>query len=263
MFGGLEAVVAEGEGVFEDEAEFAVEELRADEEIGAEGGDGAVGGFAADAAYAVGLICVAGAHGVSLEEEGHVEHAGGGAEPLGEEGGGADVEFGAAGETAHFDADGEARAVEFDEVAEDVGGFGLVVGGEEGAGAGSLDDVAVGGEGVEGVVDFDAGVGAVGGGGLLAGVSEGLADGVDVGFGDVDDELPVGEAGDVEEGFAFLESTPFFLLDVFGEEGAFDGAPDGALVDLVVDEVELGLGLCDLLFDGGHLAPVFVLLGVD
>jgi hypothetical protein len=48
VFDGLEAEVAEGGGVLDDEAELAVEELGGDEQVGAEGGDGAVGGLGAD-----------------------------------------------------------------------------------------------------------------------------------------------------------------------------------------------------------------------
>ncbi len=48
MLDGLEAEVAEGGGVFDDETELAVEELGGDEHVGAEFGYGAIGGLGSD-----------------------------------------------------------------------------------------------------------------------------------------------------------------------------------------------------------------------
>src|ERR1035437_5508343 len=96
---------------------------------------------------------------ILLEEEGHFEESEGAAGPLGGEGFAADVDFGAAGDSAHGDAGGEVLRIEFDLDAEDVGTFALHGGGEDGGYALGGDCVAGVGPGIEDVFDFDAGVG--------------------------------------------------------------------------------------------------------
>jgi hypothetical protein len=64
MFDGLEAEVAEGDRVLEDEAKLAVEKLGADDHVGAEGGDGAVGGLCADGDTVIAIFFSV--HGVFL-----------------------------------------------------------------------------------------------------------------------------------------------------------------------------------------------------